>query len=175
MADRVERALQLQRARLYGYAVSLTRDRESAQDLLQDCAVKALSAPSVPSDDAALRAWLFRILRNAWIDRLRRSRPEVAEVPESAAPSEYWSDDARLISTIAVRQAMERMPAAYRDIIALVDLCGFAYAEAAAILDVPVGTVMSRLSRARQDLLERLADNNVRPLRANRRSEQKRR
>lgn len=138
--------------------------------------MKALSASSVPTDDAALRAWLFRILRNAWIDRLRRGRPEVAdvaEVPSSAAPSEYWSHDARLISTIAVRQAMERMPAAYRDIIALVDLCGFAYAEAATILDVPVGTVMSRLSRARQDLLERLADNNVTPLRASRRLERK--
>ncbi len=173
VSERIERALQLQRARLYGYALSLTRDRESARDLLQDCAVKALSASSAPTDDAALRAWLFRILRNAWIDRIRRDRPELAEVPESAAPSEYWSHDARLISTIAVRQAMERMPAAYRDIIALVDLGGFAYAEAAAILDVPIGTVMSRLSRARLGLLEKLAENNVRPLRANRRSEQK--
>src|SRR3546814_4924077 len=72
VSERVERALQLQRARLYGYAVSLTRDRESARDLLQDCAVKALSASSAPTDDAALRAWLFRILRNAWIDRIDR-------------------------------------------------------------------------------------------------------
>src|SRR3546814_14360274 len=94
-------------------------------------------APLFPVTPLFRSAWLFRILRNAWIDRIRRVLPEVAEVPESATPSEYWSHDSRLISTIAVRQAMERMPAAYRDIIALVDLCGFAYAEAAAILDVP--------------------------------------
>ena len=172
MAKRTERALRLLRARLFGYALSLTRDRDAAQDLLQECAVKALAATSAPRDEAALRAWLFRILRNVWIDRTRHERLEQAhEESKSAALPEYWSHDARLISTIAVRQAMARIPSAYREIIALVDLCGFAYAEAAAILDVPIGTVMSRLSRARQSLLDSLADNNVRPLRVSRRSE----
>jgi RNA polymerase sigma-70 factor (ECF subfamily) len=172
VAERVERELQRQRARLYGYALSLTGDRDLAQDLLQDCAVKALSTVAIPPDDGAMRAWLFRILRNAWIDRNRSNRLEfMAEPPESTDRSEYWSHNARLISAIAVRQAMARMPVAHRDVIALIDLCGFAYAEAAAILDVPVGTVMSRLSRARRALLEKLADNNVRALRVNRRSE----
>lgn len=173
MAERVERELQTHRARLYGYALSLTGNRDAAQDLVQDCAVKALSTTAVPVADGALRAWLFRILRNAWIDRHRGDRLElVAEPPEPLRDgSEYWSHDARLISSIAVRQAMERLPASYRDIIALVDLGGFAYAEAADILDVPIGTVMSRLSRARQALLEMIADSNVRPLRVNRRPE----
>lgn len=170
---RIERELQRSRLRLYGYALSLTRDRDAAQDLLQDCAVKALSTKAVPVADEALRAWLFRILRNAWIDRHRSDRLDpVGDPPEpSSDSSEYWRHDARLINAITIRQAMERLPAHYRDIIALVDLCGFAYAEAATILDVPVGTVMSRLSRARQTLLEIIADSNVRPLRVKRRLE----
>ena len=173
MAERVERELERHRARLYGYALSLAGDRDAAQDLLQDCAVKALSTTAVPAADGALRAWLFRILRNAWIDRHRSDRlVPMAEPPEPPRDgSEYCSYDTRLINSIAVRQAMERLPAAHRDIIALVDLAGFAYAEAAAILDVPVGTVMSRLSRARQSLLEMIADSNVRPLRVKRRPE----
>lgn len=170
MADRVEREFQRHMARLYGYALTLAGDRSAAQDLLQDCAVKALSATSVPADDTALRAWLFRILRNVWIDRHRRDRLDLR--PDPPAPpddaSEYWRHDDRLISSIAVRQAMDRLPAAYRDIVALVDLGGLPYAEVAAVLDVPVGTVMSRLSRARQALLEIIGETNVRPLRTKR-------
>lgn len=173
MANRVERELQRHMARLYGYAFSLTGSRDAAQDLLQDCAVKALSTTAVPAADGALRAWLFRILRNAWIDQHRRDRVDfMAEPPEPPRDgAEYWSQDARLINSIAIRQAMSRLPAAYRDIIALADLGGFSYAEAAAILGVPIGTVMSRLSRARQALLEMLAESNVRPLHAKRRPE----
>lgn len=170
---RIERELRQHSARLYGYALSLTGDRDAAQDLLQDCAVKALSTSAVPVADGALRAWLFRILRNAWIDRYRSDRlVPMAEPPEPPRDStEYWSHDARLINSIAVHQALGRLPAAYRDIIALVDLGGFSYAEVAAILEVPIGTVMSRVSRARQALLGMIADNNVRPLRAKRRQE----
>ncbi|HET8726737.1 MAG TPA: RNA polymerase sigma factor [Alphaproteobacteria bacterium] len=172
MTERVEREFQGCMARLYGYALSLTSDRDSAQDLLQDCAVKALSARSVPTDAAALRAWFFRILRNAWIDRYRREQFEPMPADDEAfAPPDpaTWRYDERLLDAITVRQGMSRLPPAHRDVIALVDLVGFPYAEVAEILGVPIGTVMSRLSRARQALLAVIGESNVRPLRARRR------
>lgn len=170
MADPIERELQRHMTRLYGYALSLTGDRDTAQDLLQECAVKALSTTAAPMDGAALRAWLFRILRNSWIDRHRGDRLDfVADFSEPTQDhSEYWGQDDRLINAITVRQAIGRLPATHRDIIALVDVVGFSYAEAAAILGVPTGTVMSRLSRARRTLLEMIGETNVRPLRARR-------
>lgn len=170
MSDLVERELRTCLPRLYGYALSLTGNPEAAQDLLQDCAVRAFAARSPPGDAAALRAWFFRILRNAWIDQHRRDRYE--PMTEADAPAEQpWRCDAALVDAITVRQGLARLSPAYREVIALVDLAGFAYAEAARILDVPVGTVMSRLSRARQALLTAIADGNVRPLRAKARSE----
>jgi RNA polymerase sigma-70 factor (ECF subfamily) len=157
--------------RLFGYAMSLTGDRDRAQDLLQECALKALGAADPPREAPALRAWLFRILRNAWIDRHRSDRFEPLadeeEEPQTLDPAR-WHFDQDLIDIITVKEGLRRLPTACRDIIALVDLAGFSYAEVAQILDVPVGTVMSRLSRARQRLLSAIADSNLRPLRAKR-------
>jgi RNA polymerase sigma-70 factor, ECF subfamily len=153
-------------ARLYGYALSLTGDRELSQDLLQDCAVRVLSAKTAPSEAAALRAWFFRILRNLWIDGFRRSRLEPASDEPAPPAQENWRFDEQMIDVITVRHGIGRLPPAYRDVIALVDLVGFPYAEVADILGVPIGTVMSRLSRARQALLTAIGETNVHPLRA---------
>jgi RNA polymerase sigma-70 factor (ECF subfamily) len=153
--------------RLYGYAISLANDREVARDLVQECAVKALSAGRVPQDEPAYRAWLFRILRNAFLDRQRRDNGtpvidnDLAEVEEDA---QVWRYDDRLVSVLTVRLGLARLSRAHREIIALVDLGGFTYAEAAGFLDVPKGTVMSRLSRAREALLEAITESNVQPM-----------
>jgi RNA polymerase sigma-70 factor (ECF subfamily) len=151
--------------RLYRYAFSLSREEETARELVQLTALKALSARSVPRDEPAYRAWLFRILRNAFFDRLRRDRrsAEIFEdMPDEPAPMEYWGGDERLINAASVRIAFGQLSAGHRDILALVDLAGFSYREAAEVLDVPVGTVMSRISRARRALLNEIAASNVR-------------
>lgn len=168
MRKGIERALQRYLPRLYGYSLSLTGNRDAAQDLLQDCAVKALSTNAVPAAEGALQAWLFRILHNAWIDRHRLDRLDFVPEPPEPPPdgSAFWHHDDRLVSAITVRQAIGRLSSAEREIITLVDLGGLSYAEAAAVLDVPAGTVMSRLSRARQSLLEAIGENNLRPLRS---------
>jgi RNA polymerase sigma-70 factor (ECF subfamily) len=160
MSNEVECQLQACLPRLFGYAVSLAGDRETACDLLQDCAVKALAAPNPPADRATLRAWLFRILRNAWIDAWRHDMRAPFEPVEaaSAREAEYWAIDERLICEIAVKQALERISVAHREVLTLVDLAGFTYADVSTILDVPVGTVMSRLARARKALLAALGD-----------------
>lgn len=166
VSERVRQALLAHRVRLFGYALSLAGDRETAEDLLQDCAVKALAAARVPADAPAVRAWLFRILRNAWIDRGRRLG-QVALVALDEAAAQEAPDavcDRRMIDVVTVRQALETLSPTGREVVALVDFAGFSYQDAAEILDVPVGTVMSRLSRARAQLMAAIAAGNVRPL-----------
>ena len=147
--------------RLYRYAISLAREEDLAKDLVQQCALKSLTAKSVPTDDAAYRAWLFVILRNAFLDHLRRNRLTDSifeEEPEDAPAMEYWEGEERLINILNVKQAMARLRTADREIIGLVDMSGLSYAEAAQVLDVPAGTVMSRISRARARLLALVED-----------------
>jgi RNA polymerase sigma-70 factor (ECF subfamily) len=163
----IERALRDNWDRLFGYAYRLSGNRDAAADLLQSCAVKALSAVP-PVDDARLRAWLFAILRNIWIDEHRRHLIS-EDVAADELPGHGWRYDDHLIAKISVQQALSAMEPAQREIIELIELAGFRYAEAAEILGVPVGTVMSRLSRARLSLLEAIEQGNVRPLAPQRR------
>jgi len=152
--------------RLYGFAYSLTQDSEAARDLVQECALRALEARRRPEAAAAYRAWLFRILRNAFIDRCRKTGLEIridGDV-EDFADDRAWSGDARLIDVITIRIAMTKLPVAHREIIALVDFAGCSYAEASEVLDIAEGTVMSRLSRARRALFQIITAENITPL-----------
>lgn len=173
MALRIEEHLSRLWGRLYGYAMTLTGSVEQAQELMQDVAVKALAARRIPPADRALRAWLFTIVRNAWIDCLRRERKHLAGAGEGRAGElslhSAWRFDESVVAEITVRQGLGRIDPIYRDIIALVDIAGFGYAEAAEIVGIPVGTVMSRISRGRAALLEVIAETNLRPLPTKRR------
>ena len=152
--------------RLFGYALSLANDRDLALELVQDCMVKALAAREAPAPEAAYRAWLFRILRNAAIDRLRNgaaSPLSLEDEPDVPDPTSLKVEES-LINRLTVRSGMARLSGAHRDIIALIDIAGLSYTEAAGLLDVPCGTVMSRLSRARHALLEAISEHNVHSL-----------
>ncbi len=153
--------------RLFGYAFSLTKDRERAQDLVQICALKSLSAERVPVDEPAYRAWLFKILRNAFHDEVRKKSAAEIVVDELDGDGEFnrnnsqgldvSSVEQKLINTLAVRKALLKIRLEYREILVLVDLAGFSYKETACLLGIPAGTVMSRLSRARKALLDELS------------------
>jgi RNA polymerase sigma-70 factor, ECF subfamily len=135
----------------------LTRDTDEAEDLVQDALVRAFRALD-RFDGRYPRAWLLTILRNTHYNRLRKRRPDlldeeaVQRLPASGA-------DGRLDGTAEramhehfdpeVRAALRSLSARHRSVIALVDLDGLSYREAADLLEVPVGTVMSRLHRAR--------------------------
>jgi len=151
---------------LFGYAFSLCGDREQARELVQECAVKALGAAREPHDEPAYRAWLFRILRNAFLDGVRQ--PQINAVQIETLTSEIhpdlWHCDDSLINVLTVRLGLVKLPPQHREIVALIDIVGFSYAETASFLDIPVGTVMSRISRARQLLLMTLMQGNVRAL-----------
>lgn len=164
LRDVVEQCLRESWSRLFGYAVSLCGDREAARDLIQSSAVKALDTSAPPHEPAAARAWLFRVVRNDWIDRGRRAAVRVADAEPVELVGGPWAYEDARIAAITVRQGLERLDPGQREIIELVDLAGFRYAEAAAILDVPIGTVMSRLSRARLALLEAIEGGKVTPL-----------
>lgn len=151
---------------MYGYAVALTRDRDVAADLMQDCVVRAFSARSVPSHAVAVRPWMFAILRNLWLDRLRalktatRHSDACRDLEACDAPV---SMESVVVNVLAVRQAMQLLSDEHRDILGLVDIAGFSYREAADILSVPHGTVMSRVARARMAMCELLSDDRVTP------------
>ncbi len=149
--------------RLVAFARTIVGDRELAHDLVQEAAARALAARRVPDEAAAYRAWMFRIVRNAALDELRsrRSRPDA--LPTLAQVDVWGFDDAR-IAKITVEQGLATLAPEYREVIALIDIAGFSYAEAAALTAVPVGTVMSRISRARIALLAAIEASSVRPL-----------
>jgi RNA polymerase sigma-70 factor (ECF subfamily) len=155
--------------RLYGFAFSLTQDRDQARDLVQECVLKAIQARRYPTDAAAYRSWLFRILRNCFIDCYRKMAAEVQLDEPDDLPADDgagWAGDRRLVDVITVRIAMSKLGVAHREIIGLVDIIGLTYAEAAEVLEIAEGTVMSRLSRARKALLGLVAEDNVTPFAA---------
>ena len=163
MRERIECYLD----RLYGFAVALTQEQDSARDLVQDCVVRALDSSRVPQDEPAYRAWLFRIMRNAFIDKCRRAGIEVPLDPgreESEAETDGWCDDRRIVDVLTVRFAIAKLAPAHREIIGLVDFSGLSYQEAAEVLGVATGTIMSRVSRARKALLVMMEADNVIPI-----------
>jgi len=138
--------------RLRGFARSLAGSAHDADDLVQQTCERALSTTAGPPEGARLDAWLFRIMRNLFIDGYRRKRPVVA-LDEAAAQNLAGSDgrvveEARL-EWQAVRAVIAGLPEDQRSVLVLVCVEGLRYREVAEVMDIPIGTVMSRLARAR--------------------------
>jgi len=147
--------------RLVAFARTIVGDGDTARDLVQEAVARALGAHHVPDEVPAYRAWMFKIVRNAALDELRRRRPRPVEL---SPPVDLWRFDDACIAKITVEQGMTELPAAHREIIALIDIAGFSYAEAADVLSIPIGTVMSRITRARSALLAAIDASSVRPM-----------
>ncbi len=142
---------------LYRVARSITRNPTDAEDLVQDTMLRAYRAVG-RFDGRHPRAWLLTIMRNAQINRVRRKRPELLRDPDAAmerladADSDDLGPEALVVESeydAGVQEAVDALPDKFRSVVELVDIQGLAYAEAAEILGVPTGTVMSRLHRAR--------------------------
>ncbi len=151
--------------RLYGYAYGLTGNPDEAKDLVQECALKVLTARVEPTDANAYRAWLFRILKNTFIDSLRKRGHESCGLDEEIIDPqvEYFDIEERLIDAMTVRLALANLPEKHYRMISFIDIAGLSYLEAAKELGLPIGTVMSRISRARQALIKLIEAENIRP------------
>jgi RNA polymerase sigma-70 factor, ECF subfamily len=179
--DRVrfeEEALELS-DQVYRVARRLVGSREEAEDLVQQTYERAFRSWRQYTPGTNLRAWLLRILTNLNIDRGRRVQrtPQTTSIDneagdyflynklESTVPDEN-PDEERVLERLSqdtIVDALADVPHDFRDVIVLVDIGEFSYADAAQILDIPIGTVMSRLHRGRRILKKNLADKAVAP------------
>ncbi len=139
------------------FAYSLTRNFADADDLVQT-SVERVLARGVP-DDVELKKWMFRVCRNLWIDGLRAAKTRMDAIPElKAQPADTLSSEQVAGDQIMIARtqaAIDALPPAYREVMTVVGVGGASYKEAAAMLDTPIGTIMSRLGRARAMLAER--------------------
>jgi RNA polymerase sigma-70 factor (ECF subfamily) len=175
--DRVrfeEEALELS-DQVYRVARHLAGSREEAEELMQETYVRAFRSWQSFTPGTNLRAWLLRILTNLNIDRGRRKQraPQMTSLDEKGDYYLYDRleeaegrplDEERVIEKLSqdsIVEALTHVPHDFRDVLVLVDIGDFSYADAAQILDIPIGTVMSRLHRARRILKKELAEEAV--------------
>ena len=154
---------------MYNFAYRLTFDEDDAKDLVQDTYLKAFRFINSFERGTNAKAWLFRILKNSFINEFRKKSKQPAKVDYNEVEQFYNSDDAGEQITTDLRVetvqhmigdeisgALNNIPVDFRTVIILSDLEGFTYEEMSKILDIPIGTVRSRLHRARNMLKEKL-------------------
>ena len=151
---------------LMAFARSISDRPEDAGDLVNDAIERAARSETRPAGSDALRPWMFRVIRNLSIDELRKRR--VRREYSAAVQRVLGEANSRTFGTeeiVLIRRAFEKLGVRDREILFFVDVVGMKYAEAADVLEVPAGTVMSRVSRARRALVELTAPAEVTPLR----------
>ena len=150
--------------RLRRFAHGLCRDAAEADDLTQMCVERALRSRAQWQPGTRLDSWTYQILRNLWIDTARsRSRKQKFEAPPEEAESVGQDPRGQIEASLELQRAMammERLPDEQREIVVLIVIEGFGYREVSEMLDLPIGTVSSRLVRGRTALLEMLGGGN---------------
>lgn len=143
------------------YALFLSRDAVHAEDLVQDCVALAIERADQFRPDKSLRPWLFTILRNLFFNQRRRQKnaPVTDEDAGTQANAAVSASQEAQIQLRELSEALDRLSADHRDVIVMVIVEGFSYEEAAQILNVPIGTIRSRLARARLGLQRELGHN----------------
>lgn len=164
-SDVFQAQLEQIRPKLYRVALSWCHNAALADDLAQEALVKALKNSAQLRDPALLNGWLFSILTNCWRDHFRRYREmddidDIEDIEDYRCANETTPEDEHAQSQLVsrVRDAVAKLPLGQRQVLTLVDLEEFSYIEVATILAIPIGTVMSRLCRARHALKTQLEE-----------------
>ena len=150
---------------LYNFAHWLSRDPHEAEDLVQEAYMRALKGFSSFQPGTNFRAWMFRILRNVFLTSRSGKMVHVPIEDEDEMFADDKTPENALMNATTrqqIQHALERLPAQFREVILLCDVEEMKYREIAELLDIPVGTVMSRLSRARRLLRGFLAEERIR-------------
>jgi RNA polymerase sigma-70 factor (ECF subfamily) len=172
LEERFEREALPLMPELYAGAMRLTRNPADAEDLLQEAYLRAYRGFASFEEGTNLRAWLYRILTNAYINIYRKKQRQPQEISSDDAPEWYLYDqlteegrepsaEAEVLESLPdeeVQEALAELPEQFRMAVLLADVEGFSYKEIAEILEIPIGTVMSRLHRGRRALEKRLWD-----------------
>ena len=149
----IQNQLEKRWLRLYRVAYAWCHDPDLSSDLVQETMQKALKSSQQLQKAEALDAWLYTILTNCWRDHCRRSKETVEFNEEELIDVSSADDDSeRAMVVNQVRKAIAGLTQDQREVVTLVDLEGMSYAEVASVLNLPIGTVMSRLCRARRQL-----------------------
>lgn len=156
---------------LYNFAFHLTQSEEDANDLVQDTFLKAYRFIESYERGTNAKAWLFKILKNSFINEYRRKVRQPADVDFEEYVAYQDAEDSTQVGDLDLREevlreligdevteALNELPVDFRTVIILCDLEGFSYEEIAKIIDIPIGTVRSRLHRARNIMKEKLRD-----------------
>ena len=148
--------------RLRRFGLSLTKDLDRADDLVQGACERALTRLDQLREGTRLNSWLYRIMYTQWIDTLRRRQTRSDKLivlsQETESRSVSYDPETNFSRSLDVRGALESLPEEHRAAVLLVCVEGYSYAEAAGVLNVPAGTVASRVSRARDSMSRRLLD-----------------
>ncbi len=161
MVEDKKTAILVEIPRLRRYARALLRDRDQADDLVQDCLERALSRLDNWRSGENPRRWLFTIMHHLFIDQMRQSRRRAETIVSAPEAAERVAEPASQFETVASREvidALQAISADRRAALLMVSVEGFSYAEAANILGVPAGTLMSRIARGREELKALLDD-----------------
>lgn len=140
------------------FAYSLTNDMSDADDLVQ-VVVERLLKKSIPEEVKPL-PWIFRVCKNAWIDEIRsrkvRASDDNIDLEQISATDSHQSEIEKEQQKRDLQDAISALPDSHRDVISLIVISGLSYAETSETLDIPIGTVMSRVARAREKLATKL-------------------
>jgi RNA polymerase sigma-70 factor (ECF subfamily) len=150
--------------RLRRYARALIGDRYAADDLVQDTLERAWNKFYLWRPGSDLRAWLFAIMHNVFVNQARRRRYEIEQPMEEMPPIPVRATQSEQLELQDVDRALRNLPAEQREVVLLVVVEQLTYGEVSRALDIPIGTVMSRLSRARERLRVSLGGQAVVPL-----------
>lgn len=161
-AQKKRNELKEKRQQLYRVAYSWCNDELLADDLVNETLYKAMNKLGDLRDQSQINSWLFKIMSNCWHDHLRKLKPQddIDDVVifDNDTPEQLLHQQEIILQ---VRRAVSLLPMGQRQVVTLVDLEGFSYDEVSAILSIPMGTVMSRLNRARISLKEKLLQKTV--------------